>query len=266
MSRPRHVAAALLDRATAVRPVARGRELIRAIRAEHCAGPAPDGLPYPPGALRVLVMRGLARPERFWSTGREASQVILETLRRGGVDPDGLGTVLDFGCGCGRIARHFRERPWDLHGCDLNPRAAAWCDANLPFLTAAVNGMEPPAPYASGTFDLVYAYSVLTHLTEPVGRAWIDEWRRIVKPGGLVLATTIGDAFRHQLNDGARSEYDRGRPVVTKPRIEGMNACVAHHPREYVTRTLLDGLEVIAHTPGGTVPGIRQDAWLARVR
>ena len=265
MSRPRYVGAALLDRATALRPVARGREIVRGARAADPSGLAPDGLPYPPGSLRVLVMEGNADPGRFLATGRDTAAAILHTLEAGGVDPDALGRVLDFGTGCCRIARHFKDRPWDLHGCDYNPRAVTWCRENLPFLTAAVNDLEPPAPYPDRTFDLVYAYSVLTHLTDRLGRAWIAEWRRLVGPGGLVLVTTLGDAVADRLGAAGRRRYENGLPAVTKPHVEGMNACVAHHPPSYVAGTLLAGLEVIARTPGGTCPGVRQDMFLARV-
>ena len=265
MSRPRYLAAALLDRATALRPVARGREIVRAASTDDPPGLALDGLPYPPASLRVRVMERPADQERFLATGRDTAAAILHTLGAGGVDPDCLGHVLDFGVGSGRVARHFGDRPWDLHGCDCNPRAVAWCRDNLPFLTAAVNGLEPPAPYADDTFDLVYAFSVLTHLTDAVGRGWIAEWRRIVRPGGLLLVSTLGDPFARGLSAGQRRRYDRGLPVVTKPRLEGMNACVAHHPPSYVTGTLLAGLDVIAVTPGGSLPGLRQDLHLARL-
>jgi hypothetical protein len=106
--------------------------------------------------------------------------------------------------------------------------------------------------------------SVLTHLSDDLGRAWIREWRRIVTPGGLLLVTTMGGLYRHQLNSSQLEQYDSGAPVVTKQRLEGMNACVAHHPPTYVTGTLLKG-DLIVAIPGGSASAFPQDIYVARV-
>jgi SAM-dependent methyltransferase len=265
MSRPRYLAAAVLDRASAFRPVARSREVVRGVRAPDPSELAPDGLPYPPARLRVRVIDG-GDPAGFFHGGRTTATAVRDALARAGVAPSELHDVLDFGCGCGRVARHFRTEPWNLHGCDYNASAIEWCDRHLPFMKASVNGLEPPLPYPDDSLDLVYAVSVLTHLTDTLGRAWIDEWRRMIRSGGVLLFTTIGDTRRHHLNARQLAVYDGGEPVVTKERLEGMNACVAHHPPGYVTGSLLDGLEVLAAVPGGTTPDFPQDTYVARVR
>jgi SAM-dependent methyltransferase len=263
MSRPRYAAAALLDRASALRPVARGRELVRAVRAAEPAGPAPDGLPYPPARLRVLVASG--DTDGYFHGGRAAATAIRAALDRAGMAPSNFEDVLDFGCGSGRVARHLKDEPWRLSGCDYNRASVDWCDRHLPFMTASPNDLEPPAPYPAESFDLVYAISVVTHLTDALGRAWIREWSRMLRPGGVLLVSTLGDRRRHLLNARQLELYDNGRPVVTKEHLQGMNVCVAHHPAPYVTGTLLSGLELLAEMPGGTSTGFRQDAYVARV-
>jgi SAM-dependent methyltransferase len=262
-SRPRYIGAALLDRASALRPVARGREIVRASRAPEPSEPAPDGLAYPPARLRVLVTQA-DDPESFFRRGHVTAAAIVDALEQAGVAPSELRDVLDFGCGCGRVARHFKDEPWNLSGCDYNESAVAWCRRHLPFMNAAANGLEPPAPYPDDAFDLVYAVSVLTHLTDELGRAWIREWRRIVRPGGLLLVTTMGDLYRPQLSSSRLARYDSGEPVVRKRRLEGMNACVAFHPAMYVTGALLRGMDIRSVIPGGTT-AFPQDIYVARV-
>ena len=75
-----------------------------------------------------------------------------------------MGSILDFGCGCGRVVRWWRDLPAEIHGSDFNPTLVRWCRENLPFGVFEVNRPEPPLPYPDDSFDLVYALSVLTHL------------------------------------------------------------------------------------------------------
>ena len=54
---------------------------------------------------------------------------------------------------------------------------------------------NPPLPLPGERFDVLYAVSVLTHLDEHHQDAWLEEWRRMVKPGGLALVTYRGEGF-----------------------------------------------------------------------
>lgn len=252
MPRSRYYPAALLDRATALKPVARAREAVAAARAAGDDAPH-GGLPVPPAKLRVLVS-GPSRELFIDETNagvHAISEVLGDYLR---------GSVLDFGCGCGRTARHWSGLGLDLHGCDYNPELVDWCRENLPFMTAARNGARPPAPYPPDRFDVVYAISVLTHLTEESQRAWMSEWRRILKPGGCLLFTTHGDSHSHKLGRRELPRYEAGELVVRHPSIEGLNQCVAHHPPAYVRDTLLCGWELARFRPASDY---LQDMWLA---
>ena len=253
----------MTTRATPLAAVARLRERFIAARASEPDGPAPDGLPLPPARLRVLV-DGHARPEGFLADSESAATAIRRALADAGTTIEEQGAVLDFGCGCGRVARRWAGLGLELHGCDYNPELVAWCRDNLPFMEARVNTLEPPVPYDDERFDLVYAISVLTHLTEPLARRWVAEWTRILRPGGLLLVTTHGDGYRDALNDRERRRYDAGEPVIRRSRVEGLNLCATYHPPRYAAQTLLAPLEPVAFLPGGSVPGILQDAHVAR--
>ena len=45
--------------------------------------------------------------------------------------------------------------------------------------------------FDDATFDAVYAYSVFSHLSEVSHLAWIEEIARVLKPGGMLVATTL---------------------------------------------------------------------------
>jgi SAM-dependent methyltransferase len=196
--------------------------------------------------------------EAFLDPTRAGATAIREVLG------DRLrGTVLDFGCGCGRTVRHWYGQDLDLHGCDYNPRLVAWCQENLPFMQAVVNDSHPPSPYPADNFDVLYAMSVLTHLTEESQQLWLEDWRRILKPGGFLLFTTHGDSHSEHLGRRERPRYDAGELVVRHPRIEGLNSCVALHPPSYVRERLLADWELLHFRPGEYY---LQDLWLVTPR
>jgi SAM-dependent methyltransferase len=230
-------------------------------------GPAVDnGLPVPPPYLRMLVS-GVTSPESFLTTGRAGAQSLRELFLETALDLDSAEAVLDFGCGCGRIARWWPAGgPTEWHGTDINPRLIGWCAGSLPHLRASINPLAPPTTYRDGRFDAIYAISVFTHWPEPLQHAWMRELTRILRPGGRLLFTTHGDVPAHRvLLDEERERYDRGEFVERFAEDAGSNLCNAFHPPEWVRGTLAAGLDVRLHRPGGA-PGIgNQDVWIVAV-
>ncbi len=249
----------LLDRA------ARLRERALALRAGGDDGIGPDGLPLPPPHLRVAVDGRSADAGRFIRVGRQSARRIRQTLSSQGIQLPALERILDFGCGCGRVARNWaRLTGPEIHGCDQNAELVEWCRANLPFVQVTANGIEPPAPYADSSFDLVYALSVLTHLPEDLQRPWMEEFRRILRPGGLLLFTTLGARSMNRAAPSERAALEAGNLVVKRPELPGSNLCTALHPYAYVTNGLLDGFSLLSFKEAQTSRG--QDTYLARRR
>jgi SAM-dependent methyltransferase len=241
----------------------RARQALR--RDPHVAGP--DGLPLPPDEL-IAQVSGIRVAEEFIAGGAVGRDVITAVLAGNGVRVAELGAMLDFGVGCGRVARHWAGLDVDVQGCDYNPELVAWCRRNLPHVTARSNGLDPPLPYEDERFDLVYALSVFTHLTESRQRSWIAELRRVTRPGGLVLFTTHGPSFG--FSDRAwpppeiRARLADGELVVVLPEHAGRNACTAIHPRAWVEEHMLAGLELLEYRENGAAMNGGQDLYLAR--
>lgn len=112
-----------------------------------------------------------------------------------GVDPLLSGaSVLDWGAGCGRLTRWFVDRgAANVVGIDVDAENVEWCKSNLPGAEFKAVELFPPTPFSAASFDLVFANSVLTHLTKKAMTAWLGEVRRVLKPDGLALLSYHGD-------------------------------------------------------------------------
>lgn len=258
----RQAAAGVARRLGLTRTAFRAHESARALRARGNPAVGEDGKPLPPPLLMIQVV-GHADADAFQRHGRAATEIIHGAVSRH--RPVHELRVLDFGCGCGRVARHWPAigAPQTLHGCDYNARAVKWCRRNLPFLDAAVNDLAPPLPYGDDEFDLVYALSVFTHLDADMQRAWMTELRRIVKPGGLIFFTIKGD--RHageELQGDDLERYRRGDLVVTHQAAQGLNLCAAYANEDWVEANLLHAARLLERRNYGTAMMGGQDAYL----
>lgn len=233
-----------LERAHLLRPAERLREEWLTHRVDERLACGPDGMPLPPPRLRLLVDGRCADGGHFLRVGRQMFEGIRGGVAAMGREPEELGAVLDFGCGCGRVARHWGSRRGpEVHGCDYNQALVDWCAANLCHLRVARNDLAPPLSHVSGSFDLIYALSVFTHLDAELQRAWLEEYRRLLAPGGLFVVSVLGATVAPRLGDEERRRFEAGEMVVQRPRMAGRNLCTVYHPRAYVERTLLAGFE-----------------------
>jgi SAM-dependent methyltransferase len=228
------------------------------------AAGAPDGLPLPPPPL-VYLVAGHFNLRWYYESGAEHAALLRSVLARHGYDSASFASVLDFGCGCGRVIRHWQGQP-GVHGSDANPRLVDWCRRSFPFATFDRNAAAPPLSYEDEQFDFIYAISVFTHLPEALQHAWMHELRRVLAPGGLLALTTKGESRLDPLDADERRRFDNGELIVHDERYAGRNLCAAFHPEQYVRDVLGTGLECLDYSPASRDSGRTQDLVLFRRR
>src|SRR5215212_1533805 len=122
-----------------------------------------DGLPLPPPHLIRITAGGHRQAlgdisqlyRNFWQTGVRGFGAMRELLGRHGHDLAEVHAALDFGCGSGRILRHWHGvNGTRLHGSDYNPLLVDWCRGNLDFAGYQVNGLLPPLDLPDEELDL----------------------------------------------------------------------------------------------------------------
>ena len=173
-------------------------------------------------------------------------------------------SVLDFGCGCGRIIRHWKNfRNTKVVGLDYNPVFLDFCRRAFPFAKFGINEFDKPLNCQDETFDFIYAISVFTHLPEKLQFFWINELRRVLKPGGYIYMTTHGKSRINapHLTDIDRENFMNGNVIIYNDTMKGTNYCGTYHPESYVRSILAKDFTVMDFIPDGARDA-GQDAYL----
>ena len=101
---------------------------------------------------------GVWGPE-FYSSGRVMLGQLAQAFREAGRPLETAQCILDFGCGCGRVLRSFKDLPHagEIWGSDIDAEAIAWNQANLGAIARFdVNATLPPTGFRNGQFDAIY--------------------------------------------------------------------------------------------------------------
>ncbi len=101
------------------------------------------------------------------------------------------------------MSRFVAEFPFvqSISGIDVDEEAILWSQKYLRGGTY-VHVLETSAlPFADDSFDVVFAVSVFSHLDEASQNLWLHEIHRILRTGGLFLASTHSDKLRYSRPD-----------------------------------------------------------------
>ena len=112
--------------------------------------------------------------------------------------------VLDVGCGTGTLAiaaKRLVGPTGAVHGVDASPEMLARASKKARKAGTEIvlkNGLAEAMPFPSAQFDVVLSTVMLHHLPGKLRRQCASEIRRVLKPGGRVLAVDFGTSPRQK--------------------------------------------------------------------
>lgn len=205
--------------------------------------------------------------ERYYEGGKLSAAWIMGHIGRH-TSFEGKN-ILDWGCGPARILRHVPEitkNKATYFGTDYNAASIEWCQRSLPGIQFTKNELTPPLPLPEGHFDIIYAISIFTHLSEKMHHAWLNELLRVARPGCLLALTFQGDGFIPKLTETELADYQAGKLVVRGQVKEGHRIFSAFHPPKWM-RQFFSKVDLVEHIPGEIKNGKpEQDIWIIRKR
>ncbi len=204
------------------------------------SNPVISGRPEADATIQALLADLRKQPDEFFppaemmkiigSPDREHYLLVIEQLfddlyRIGRIDAD--SRVLDLGCGCGRMALPFLDLidQGSYRGIDVWPEGIDWCREHLTqrnplfrfdLLQADNNYYFDSENDQVNRFqleqiggdeiDFAFAISVFTHLNPEDSQSYLDEFSRVLRPGGraYITAFIIDDEFFRFVEDTGR--------------------------------------------------------------
>ena len=223
------------------------------------------GVAFPPDYFIYETYR--LRIDEYYNDGLATSKELISLIGKYKNLHDAKNLkILDWGCGTGRITRHFPGLlPEDaqVYGADYNKQYIQWCRDNLAGIQWNSNGIDPPLLYNEGFFDVVIGLSVFTHLSGQNHAKWLAELHRITAHDGVILVTTQGNAFRKKLLPQEKKTFDAGLLVTRESALEGHRLFSSFQPESYM-HSLMQGKFSVLEMIKGNAHQAAQDVWVLR--
>jgi SAM-dependent methyltransferase len=210
-------------------------------------------------------------PAEFFATGRAQIDDLMKVSEELGL-PRHRGSVLDFGCGLGRLAAPLSEHFERYVGVDISAgmiERAAKFNAKSEGCEFLHNEDPDLARFGNGSFDAVVTFQVLQHVpgTDLI-HGYVRELGRVLAPGGLLaleIPTRIPVIYRLRLR----------RRLYRVARALGMSVDRAHRlglqsmwyqavpPETVISLLESSGCEVVRGDPAQVAHGVSSEAFYA---
>src|SRR5215212_481282 len=139
-------------------------------------------------------------PELYWEVGEKAVSLIRDAVEAAEISA--VETVLDFGCGAGRVMRFLRAEYPDavLTGVDIRQPGLTFCAKSFGAKVIR-SGPDLAKVTLDGSYDVIWCGSLLTHVNLRNWLAALRLWRPILS--GVLLFTTLGPNAAAGIRNGS---------------------------------------------------------------
>lgn len=147
--------------------------------------------------------------------------LVFDALAEFGSDLNQTASMLDLGCGTGRLLQKIEEKipSWNCSGTDLSPEAIAMTESRG--LRAAVYpGSGDRLPFADGTFDVVAILDVL-YIQTLDEKKCLEEIKRVLKPEGIAIINVPAHHWLRSRHDAVVQTRSRYHLKEIKAKFEG---------------------------------------------
>ncbi len=174
-----------------------GRRLWSVLRERLEPKRAARSLPDVPSLVhdRDAMLYDESKPsiEAYLRADRSAVEAIDRALDSCGRTFEEIRSVLDFGCGHGRVLRQLRPRlpRARVDTCDLDGSAARFCAAE--FRAKAIVSNADVTRVRLGRYDLIWVGSVFTHLDRVGIDALLRKLGQALEPSGILCFSVHGE-------------------------------------------------------------------------
>jgi len=175
-------------------------------------------------APRGLIYTGTpASAKNFIAHGNQQLGLLKKYIS---IQPN--DSVLDVGCGIGRTAialTNFLDEGGKYEGFDAVQKGIDWCNSKIRrdfsnfnfkytpisndlYNDSGLKASEFVFPYDDNSFDKVFLFSVFTHMQIDEIENYLNEIRRVLKPGGLCLTTLFSYNTKNENYISSRDTFN----------------------------------------------------------
>lgn len=182
-------------------------------------------------------------PDEFYATGVEEIADVMRYLERADFDV-ARNDALDFGAGAGRLTQALGDHFERVVGVDISSTMLQTAEAHNRHgerVRYVQNTVPNLVQFETGTFDFIYSNITLQHMPSQAAEAFIGEFLRLLRPGGLALFQVPdgrhfpAGSIRERVTEFVRGPLRRltkrlrGKPpveihYVARPRVEAILA------------------------------------------
>ena len=160
-------------------------------------------------------------PDEYFRSGlRDLGTIEGVLTARAGKRLNDCDSIADFACHYGRLLRCLRAALPDgvLYAYDIDADATAFCAREFGCIPLPT-GWDPERVEVTARHDLVICLSLLTHTRLTFLRSVLALWERMLKPGGLLLFTYLGESYIDEWRAGRLDHYAQVSEAARKAAI-----------------------------------------------